>query len=501
MLMPTFANDPTAVLWDATAVSNAFICEYMPSAPEGHVKVYLYGLMYAHGGFGEDDAMLDDVAKALNMDRTEVEQALRYWERCRLLSRVQDAPPVYRYSSVQQAMFMKQNAPKDESYERFAMALYDMFGEKRKLHGGETVLAYEWVEQMKLPPDVVFMLIRHMISTRGIQFSFKEAQKVATDLSEQQAITAEAAEVIFSRSEAAWKGTRKLLNHLGKRRNPTVDEIDLYLKWTNDWGFAPKAIETACAEMTKGDPSFGYLDKILQGISQRSGGKATTAAQVKKHLTGEQDESARIREVLAALGMTAGTVDAGKRAVYQGMRAVQSDEVILLAAHQAGKKRNARLDDVVALTESWSERGLKDAATVSAYLEAVQRTDKRLRALFTLAGQEPGCTQSNRELLRKWQEEWKLSDPLLDLAATYSRNVDRPMPYMDKLLKGWHEKNIDSVTEAAEEHERFTTEHHSGKPGGSGVKQVIEQQYNQRDYDPAEVDGLSAEDIEEAKKL
>ena len=80
----------------------------------------------------------------------DVEQALRYWERCRLLSRVQDQPPVYRCASVQQALLMKQSAPQDRPYEEFARALCDLFGSRRQLHGSETVLAYEWVEQQKL---------------------------------------------------------------------------------------------------------------------------------------------------------------------------------------------------------------------------------------------------------------------------------------------------------------------------------------------------------------
>ena len=86
--MSTFVNDPAALIWDATAVSNAFLCEFMPTAPEGYVKVYLYALMYAHGGHPEDDAMIPDVAKALEISQDEVERALRYWERCRLLSKI-----------------------------------------------------------------------------------------------------------------------------------------------------------------------------------------------------------------------------------------------------------------------------------------------------------------------------------------------------------------------------------------------------------------------------
>ena len=75
-------------------------------------------------------------------------------------------------------MLKRREAPRDEAYEAFAQAVYAAFGDRRKLHGGETVLAYEWVEQLKLPAEVVLMLIQHMIATRGINFSFKAAQKV-----------------------------------------------------------------------------------------------------------------------------------------------------------------------------------------------------------------------------------------------------------------------------------------------------------------------------------
>ena len=122
--MPTFEAERGGLLWDATAVPNAFFCEYMPAAPEGHVKVYLYGLMCAHGGVQEEGDLLDDVARSLALSRDEVECAMRYWERCRLVERVKDTPPVYRFLSVQQAMLKRREAPRDEAYEAFAQAVY-----------------------------------------------------------------------------------------------------------------------------------------------------------------------------------------------------------------------------------------------------------------------------------------------------------------------------------------------------------------------------------------
>lgn len=508
--MAAFVGDPASFLWNATAVPNAFFCEYMPSAPDGYVKVYLYGLMAAREGLGDTVRMVEDLAIALGMSTEAVEQALRYWERCRLMERIRDNPPQYRYLSVLEASRMHHQTQPDEQYEAFAQALYSLFGDKRKLHGGETVLAYEWVEQLGLSPEVVLMLIRHMISTRGINFSFKEAQKIAGEMSSEKITTLEAAEMMFSRSESAWKGAKKVLSRLGKRRNPSEDEIDLYLRWTVQWGFAPKAVEAACVETTKGDPSFAYLDKILEGIHQRSGGKATTAEKVERFLKGEKDETARVREMLAAYGIKSPVVDEGMRLVYRALAETASHEVVVLAARQVGKRKGTHsLDQVAELVEAWNNRGLRTESDVEGYLKNVARQDKTLRALFMLMGKEKTltCSQANRELLRKWQEDWRVHETLIQLAACYAKNVEHPMPYVDKLLADWREKDITTVAEAEAEHERFVAAAAqkpadkaaaTGRPGG---KRVLAQQYDQRDYDPDEVNRMSAEDLEEMSKL
>ena len=208
--------------------------------------------------------------------------------------------------------------------------------------------------------------------------------------------------------------------------------------------------------------------------------------------------------MLAAFGSRVSVVDEGMRSLYQAMRALAADDVILLAAREVGKKRGEQhtIENVLLMLEAWNDRGLTTSAEVTAYLKNVRDTDKRLRALFALAGQDASCTQPNRELLRKWREDWKVSDPLVELAATYARNTREPMLYMDKLLSGWRDKDITTIAEAEEEHRRFA-EAAAGERAKTPapVKKVIEQQYSQRDYDPDEYGGMSQADIEEAKKL
>ena len=498
--MALFDADKTGVLWEAVALPNAFICEYMPAAPEGYVKVYLYGLLYARFPAAGEGLSLAALARELGMEESEVQAAFQYWERCRLVTRTQDQPPRFTYLNVQQAMMGRQAVPADEAYMQFAQALYAIFGDKRKLHGGETQLCYEWVEQLGLPREVVLMLVQHLATTRGVNFSFKEAQKLAVELTERHILTVEDAEQFFARSQAAWDGTRKILRRMSKFRAPTVDEIDLYLKWTKEWGFAPKAVESACAEMTGGDPSFKYLDSILRGLHERGDREKTSAEQLNRQLEKEKDEAALIREVLNAAGLTANANLATVREVYRSMREQLPHETIVLAAKEISRKKKTQsLDKLAELAQAWSARGLTDAREVQRYLTQVKEQNIRLKELFARIGRDTAPTPSDRALLAKWQNEWKFSDALLDAVADFSVGKTAPMAFMDKILADYHDTGVASVEAAREDHQKHLAAYQQPeKPAGKPGKTVIEQRYEQREYDPKKYVDLTPKEIEEA---
>ncbi|MCI5846147.1 MAG: DnaD domain protein [Clostridiales bacterium] len=498
--MPTFETDAAGLLWDATAVSNAFLCEFMPAAPDLYVKVYLYGLMYAHSGLSDQEGMLADLAQALAMPMTDVEKALRYWERCRLVERTRKEPPGYRFLSVQQMFLLKQQSPQDNAYESFAQAVYAAFGDRRKLHGGETVLAYEWVEDLRLPAEVVLMLIQHMINTRGIQFSFQAAQKVAVDMAQLDVRTVEAAEGYFARSEAARQGARTVLRRLGgKGREPSDDEMDLYVKWTGPWGFEPKAVLAACAETPKGSPTFGYLDGILKRLYEQKGGQTVSGKKMAQTLAQQNAEGDSIKKIMHVLGKKIEVVDEGMRLAYRDLCRFGPD-MALLAAQAVGRTRSVNghtLDQVAEVLNSWEAKGLTDVQTAQAYLQEVEGLNQRIRGWMEKMDRKGGCTDANRTLLRRWQNDWHMPDELMDLAAEYAADSERPMPYMDKLLSSWRDAHITSVAAARENHDQFVRQQKNQPAPG---KRVVEQQYEQRVYDPKEFEGLSAAQMEELNR-
>lgn len=66
---------------DATLVANEFLDKYMPSANGDYVKVYLYLLRNR-----TDSIDVEKVAESLELTEGDVRRAIRYWEKCGIVS-------------------------------------------------------------------------------------------------------------------------------------------------------------------------------------------------------------------------------------------------------------------------------------------------------------------------------------------------------------------------------------------------------------------------------
>lgn len=73
------------------------------------------------------------------------------------------------------------------------------------------------------------------------------------------------------------------------------------------------------------------------------------------------------------------------------------------------------------------------------------------------------------------------------------------MAFLDKVLESYRANGIATVAEAEADHLKHR-ENYQAKASVKTGKTVIEQRYEQREYDPAKIDGLSQEEIEEAMR-
>ncbi|MBE5804301.1 MAG: hypothetical protein E7316_07300 [Clostridiales bacterium] len=458
-------------MFDVTPVDNLFILEHMPGAQGDHVKVYLYGLMQC---YHPQESSIEKMGLELNMTEEEILAAYRYWERRGLVHRVSDRPPTFRYVNAKKLMFMDNQA--DPAYEAFAQAVHSMFDNKRKLYGKEVSRCYEWVEQMGLPQEVVLRLLERMIELRGPKFSFDSAEKRAVELAEAGARCAEDVDVVLDRDKKVLEGSRAVLRQFSIFREPTQAEMNLYSKWMKEWGYTPEAITAACGETTNSkQPSFKYLDGVLRDKREKIAAKTISAAQLEKSKQTREATEAPLRRLLGALNKPGVTVNESTLAIYAEMRALYTDDIILLAGKECAK-RQCEFEDVLKTLKNWNKNGLRTAEQIGEYMQQVGQYNEFVDQLYTVWGKTSRSSAANRALVRKWTEEWNFTREMIVACAAYAREAERPMPYLNGVLDNFRKQGIFTPEAAAAAH----AEH---KPAAKPGKVVREQQYEQRSYD------------------
>ena len=475
--MGSFGFEEQYAMFDVTPVDNQFILDYLPDAKGDDVRVYLYGLMLCH--HPQEDMTVERMAQELDMKVTEVEAAYRRWERKGLVQRVSDHPPQYRYVSAIWKFFRGGEQTVDERYAQFGEALNAVFDNERRLHGGETSLCFEWVEDLRLPEAVVIRLMEHMVALHGKNVSIKSAQKLATLLAEEKVMTVEDADVIFSRDEAVWKGAKQVLRRLGKRRNPSEDEQALYRTWLVDWGFAPEAILAACAETLSGDPNFKYLNGILKRHHEEYEAKQTSGTQMTKRIREEKDATAPLKALLNTMNIRGVTVNDGTKAVYAEMRELYPDNIILMAGQECARHGLA-FDDVMKTLQAWKKQGLSTPEEIAEAMRVVNEQNAFVQTLFDLWGARNRPNATDRARVQRWLGEWGLTETFIVSCAPYAAEANKPMLYLGKLLETFREQGVTTPEAAAAVHGAWREKHQpvQQKPG----KVVREQQYTQREY-------------------
>ena len=471
-----FGFEDRFALFDMTPVDNQFIQEYLPSARGDDVRVYLYGLMRCY--HPEKDLTPARMAQDLNLTEEDIARAFRYWERKGLVRRISDDPVRYQYVSLRRAGLAGEETPLDPEYEAFAESLYGVFDHGRRLHGSEIRTCYEWVEELKLPPEAVIMLLKHMERKKGKNFTIQSAEQTAVQMAQEGIRSVEEAEEFLSRDQEIYQGTRAVLKRLGLRNAPSEDQLAMYSRWTREWGFTPQAVEEACAETAKGTPTMGYLDGILKSLRERAQpGASVDERDVRKM----QEEGEALRKVLKALG--GGAVSEENLEIYRRMRENYPEAMILLAARECSGTRG-KLRDAEKMLDSWSRKGISSVPEAEDYIRKFRAQSELLLELRKAWGLDGRMGARDRTLRAGWQAELGFPPDAILAAAEAAQGAEKPMPYLDKILRDYAERGIRTREQIVREQDERTVRGRKQETDGAGRPRgaVNAQLYGQRDY-------------------
>lgn len=275
---------------DSTAISNRFIDEYMKDANDAQLKIYLYLVRVMSANLSTS---ISDLADKFNHTEKDVMRALKYWEKCRLLSLEFDedktltgihmeelnakgsATPGTTSASVVSIVSRQTSAAVPPSKPAFTPDELKAFKDredtaqllfitesyfKRPLTASEMKSILYYSDVLHFSDDLIDYLIQYCID-RGKK-DFKYIDAVAVNWAQAGVTTPKQAEKFACKYDKSVYG---IMNALGKSASPTARELEYIQRWTKEYCFSTDIIIEACERtvLATDKHRFEYAESIL----------------------------------------------------------------------------------------------------------------------------------------------------------------------------------------------------------------------------------------------
>ena len=419
-----------AALFDATPIENMFLIEYLPTAPEEFLRVYLYARMLClHPELGDS---MEEISRALHMEEEIVESAFFYWEQQGLVQRISDRPPQYALVPMRSAV--RACEMREYELQDMNLRLQAIFG-SNLLHPQEYLIASEWVNELRFTQDAVVFFVEHFAKKSkskkpDLNRLFKKLDKEAARLSDKGVKT------LADMQQALTEGTpddvaEAVLKRLSISRPASVPELELTRKWMGEWGYTKEAILAASGDTVSArQPTFAYLDKILESQLDRAVNDGLRAA-------------------LRELGNSGNVTEELKKRDRSLLDAGFEPRAIEMAAAQTNLKRKHNFEDLEWMLARWRDEDILTAAAAEEYVRVMQGLREEMHRLLELAGSDKRPALGDIQDLKKWKKHH--SADVIQYAARCAKGMQLPVKYMDKLLKAWQDAGVRDVAAAEAE--------------------------------------------------
>ncbi|MCK5130424.1 MAG: DnaD domain protein [Clostridiales bacterium] len=441
--MPIVSFQEGNELYDITPIENIFILEYMQNAPGEYVKVYLLGLLKCY--HAKENYTISRMASDLSISDDEVKQAFTYWAQFGLVEILSRRPYEVSFLNIKKTM-QKTKGPRVNLYthQPLVLALQKIFGGKRLLGPSEINFVMEWVDEWKVPPEVIILITNWCVSMKGERIRFSYVNKVLSDIYDQDLTTYTQVEDYIHQTDTKMSGATAVLKTWNMNRLPTADEVELYRKWTQDYNVHKDAIREAQKQMTGiNNPNYKYLDSLIEKLYKNNIKSANDAV---KYFMENEGHRKNAKEIYSRLGGLRLTDERMKR--YEGWRNMGFSQYALLTAADALSHEGYKSpDDLNNTLIRWHKQVLISDKKIDAYMATIKASAQQVSLLLEAWEENRAPKNYERRIYLSWIQK-ELPKKLIDLACKKAENAKDKMVYADRILSNWVEQGIKTIQQA-----------------------------------------------------
>lgn len=467
----------------STIVDNEFINEFLPGAPDGAVKVYLYGL-YLCTNPQSDENDISTMSTTLSLSVDQVFEHFSYWQEMGLVQIINKTPLEIKYLSAKKFSGNSKMRSKTK-YKDFNDQVQSILN-GRMITPMEFNEYYNLIELHHFEPDAIILIIKYCTKLKNTAINYPYILAVAKSFEAEGIKTVTALEQKFLEQEQTSGDVKEILKALGLSRDADLDERNLYLKWTNTFGFTKNVVLLVASSLHK----KGGMSKLDETLSKYYEQKLFTLQDIENYSKEKEEMYDIAKKVTSTLGLYYQNLDSTVEVYIKDwvQKGFDKNTLSLLSVY-CYKQDIRSLSLMNEAVMKFFKKGLVSSEAISQYLGEVVEKDNSIKNILDALGSLRKVNSSDRDLYNIWSNDWNIPDSIILIVAGRSKGTASPMKYMNRLLCEIHNKGITTIDGA----EKLCNDN-----GFTKQKEQPKQNFEQREYSKEQLDALfdSLDDIE-----
>lgn len=429
---------------DKTTVDNLFISEFMPYAPENFVKVYLYGLFKCNNSDSLDNS-LESFSRVLSMQEDEIITAFFYWQEQGLVKVIETTPFEIRFLPLKN-LFANIKKYKPEKFASFTSQIQEIIT-GRMITINEYSQYYDLIERDKFQPEALLMLAKYCVGLKGDNVGYNYIVTVARNWAQENITTAEKVEERLKEFELIDTTLGELNKLMSIKRQLTIEEREMYQKWTKELEFEDDVI-LFVAKSLKKNKSANY-EKLNSKLIKFYEMKMMSVKEITAYEQQLNELFDTAKKVNSSLGLYYDNLEPViENYISNWSNLGYNCETLILIANFCFKKSIRTLEGMNKIINKLYKLGLISEEAILGYVEDMSLYDLKIKQLLERLGLNRNVNSWDRNYYQTWTETWNINQELFDYAVSLAKDKIQPMQYLNKILGTYYEKKISTLEEA-----------------------------------------------------
>lgn len=428
-----------------TEISNIFLSEYMPKAPENCVKVYLYGLYLCKSGKIIDNT-LENFAKTLELDEDEISTCFYYWEEQGLVQVLSTKPIEVKFIPLNNIFSSRKNFKADK-FESFNRQAQELFGSVREITKTEYCEYYDFLERYKMEQEALITLMKYCIVTKKRNIGYSYILTVAKNWANEGVLTMADIEEKLCEFEENSTEIGEVLKVLGLKRASFIEEKQLFKKWKNELGFNLDVILHIAKKLKlKKSANFEKLDKQLMKYHSLS---IFSILEIEEFERKKESLFTLAKNVNNAIGVYYENLEMVVENYISPWINLGFDEKTILEISNYCRKASVRtLEGVNDKIQKFFKLGILTVDALHNHLENILSIDKQIQKILDGCGLLRKVNFLDRELFKTWTTVWSFPLEMILHASSLANGKTQPLQYMNSILSNWFVNKTNTLEKA-----------------------------------------------------